>query len=827
MIDRKTLLSDKALISALGAHVRTRVPAADADDVVQSVLADALASEGAPEDAEALRKWLFGVARNKIADFYRRNRREQPSDGVEDKESPTSGRAPAKDLLEWAEGELPPGSDAKRTFEWMLREGDGEKLESIAEAEKVPAPRVRKRVSRMREHFRARWAAYVAGLAAAGIALVIVFYMLRKKPEPEVHIVPEPKPVPTESMAAPPKLVPSTVPSASPSTIPSTIPSTSSEHERDSYDGPAADHGAHDDGAASTTPDEHDAEQSGLRFDVTLDSSPCSTFPPPIPMPTNEPVLSYAPGSPERTTLKAALATMAGERADVPHVVGGKELRDGAKLSTCGRRTITRSCSRRATTAARPSTEKAIAAALAAAPAWAATSFEERARVFLRAAELLAGPWRADAQRRDDARPEQDRVPGGDRRGLRAHRFPPLQRRVRVAPRRAADLAAGVLNTLELRPLEGFVLAVTPFNFTAIAGNLPTALRADGQRRRVEAGREPGLAAYHTMRLFEAAGLPPGVINVVYGDGAKVAEACLRASRRSPASTSPARREVFQSIWRGVGENIASYKSYPRLVGETGGKDFVFAHPSRRARRARRRARARRVRVPGPEVLGGVARVHPASRSGRRCATRMRRRTSRAIKMGDVTRLPELHGRRHQRARVDAPHGVARSRSRATPACKMLDRRRLVAREGLVRGADARRGRTTRRTPIIAEELFGPVLAVHVYDDASRARRRDARARRRTSPYGLTGAVFARDRAAIAHAVTRLRQAAGNLYINDKPTGAVVGQQPFGGARASGTNDKAGSAYNLLRWASPRVVKETFVPADERRLSVHARRVTC
>jgi RNA polymerase sigma factor (sigma-70 family) len=225
MIDRKALLADKSLLSALGAHVRSRVPGADADDVVQSVLADALASDGAPDDADALRKWLFGVARNKIADFYRRNRREQPSDVVDEKEAPVSGRAPAKDLLEWAEGELPPGSDAKRTFEWMLREGEGEKLESIAEAERVPAPRVRKRVSRLREHFRARWAAYVATLAAAGIAAFIVFYIFRKKPIPEARIVPEPKPIPTESIAAPPRPVPSTIPSTVPSATPSTIPS--------------------------------------------------------------------------------------------------------------------------------------------------------------------------------------------------------------------------------------------------------------------------------------------------------------------------------------------------------------------------------------------------------------------------------------------------------------------------------------------------------------------------------------------------------------------------------------------------------------------------
>jgi DNA-directed RNA polymerase specialized sigma24 family protein len=191
-LDRKTFLSDPTLLSALGAHVRSRVPSADAEDVVQSVLADALIAEGAPhDDAEALRRWLYGVARNKIADFYRRTRREQPTDDMGAVESPSSGRASGKDLLTWAEKELPPGSEAKRTFEWMLREGDGEKLESIAASEKLPAPRVRKRVSRMREHFRARWAAYVAGLVAAGLAIIVAVYVFHKKPEPEARIVPD------------------------------------------------------------------------------------------------------------------------------------------------------------------------------------------------------------------------------------------------------------------------------------------------------------------------------------------------------------------------------------------------------------------------------------------------------------------------------------------------------------------------------------------------------------------------------------------------------------------------------------------------------------
>lgn len=224
MLDKKTFLSDPALISALGAHVRSRVPGTDADDVVQSVLADALAAEGAPGDAESLRKWVFGVARNKIADFYRRTRREQPTATSDDEPAASSGQGAARDLLHWAEGELPPDSEAKRTFEWMLREGDGEKLESIAASEKLPAPRVRKRVSRMRAHFRTRWAAYVAALAAAGLAVIVVWYMLRKKPEPQARIVPEP--APTESVGVQPKPVPSAVPSTSPSAIPSAIPTT-------------------------------------------------------------------------------------------------------------------------------------------------------------------------------------------------------------------------------------------------------------------------------------------------------------------------------------------------------------------------------------------------------------------------------------------------------------------------------------------------------------------------------------------------------------------------------------------------------------------------
>jgi 1-pyrroline-5-carboxylate dehydrogenase len=367
----------------------------------------------------------------------------------------------------------------------------------------------------------------------------------------------------------------------------------------------------------------------------------------------------------------------------------------------------------------------------------------------------------------------------------------------------------GVLNALELRPLEGFVLAVTPFNFTAIAGNLPAVCALMGNVVVWKPAENQSLAAFHTMRLLEAAGLPPGVINVVYGDGAKVAETCL-AHRDLAGIHFTGSTRVFQSMWRGVGANIEKYRSYPRIVGETGGKDFVFAHPSAEV-----------------EALA-VALVRGAFEyQGQKCSAASRAYIPRSlwpqvrdrvvaeiesITMGDVadfrnfmgavinerafTRLSAWRDRLKQDAHVNVLIDKGWSRERGWFCGPTLAE---VSDPGHA---------------VLAEELFGPVLAVHVYDDAKPGAVDQALALvDQTSPYGLTGAIFARDRAAISSAAYRLRQAAGNLYINDKPTGAVVGQQPFGGARASGTNDKAGSAYNLLRWASPRVVKETFVPA--------------
>jgi 1-pyrroline-5-carboxylate dehydrogenase len=525
------------------------------------------------------------------------------------------------------------------------------------------------------------------------------------------------------------------------------------------------------------------------------------------PLPPNEPVFTYAPGTPERQALKSALASMASERPDVPHVIGGRELRDGAAFEVKaphdhGLVLATAHDGGSATT------DKAIKAALAAAPGWAATSFEERSRVFLRAADLLAGPWRQVLNAATMLGQSKTAFQAEIDAACELIDF--LRFNVAYASRLAEQPISppGTLNTLELRPLEGFILAVTPFNFTAIAGNLPGVCALMGNVVVWKPAENQVLAAYHTMRLFEAAGLPPGVINVVHGDGAKVAEVCLRhrdlAGIHFTGST-----KVFQSLWRGVGENIASYRSYPRIVGETGGKDFVFAHPSSEV-----------------DALA-VALVRGAYEyQGQKCSAASRAYIPRsiwpkvrdrmldemkAIGIGDVRDFRNFMGAVINERAFTRLSGWRERLANDSKA-------KILAGDGWSRERGWFCGPTLVEIddgahPVFAEELFGPLLAVHVYDDSKPKAVEDALDLvDRTSPYGLTGAVWSSDRAAVARAVTHLRQAAGNIYINDKPTGAVVGQQPFGGARASGTNDKAGSSYNLLRWTSPRVVKETLVP---------------
>jgi 1-pyrroline-5-carboxylate dehydrogenase len=527
-----------------------------------------------------------------------------------------------------------------------------------------------------------------------------------------------------------------------------------------------------------------------------------------IPQPSNEPVLSYAPGSPERKSLKAALAKMAGERPEIPHVVGGAELHEGDVFAVRAPHDHALELGR-ARHGKGPVTEKAIAAALAAAPAWAQTPFEERARVLLRAASLLAGPWRATLNAATMLGQSKTAYQAEIDSACELIDF--LRFNAHFGSRLAEQphSPAGTQNSLELRPLEGFVLAITPFNFTAIAGNLPTAPALMGNVVVWKPAESQALAAYHLTRLFEEAGMPPGVLNVVHGDGASVANACMMhpslAGVHFTGSTA-----VFQSIWRGVGERIASYKTYPRLVGETGGKDFVFAHASA-----------------DPDALA-VALVRGAYEyQGQKCSAASRAYVPkslwpkvrarmldeiRALRVGDVRDFRNFMGAViNERAYKRLTDWIGRVSHDAS--CKVSTEDKITSRERgwfvaptLVEVSDPTHD-------VMQTELFGPVLSVYVYDESRLEE--TLRLVDETSPYGLTGAIFARDRAAVARAAAVLRQAAGNLYVNDKPTGAVVGQQPFGGSRASGTNDKAGAAYNLLRWASPRVIKETFVPPTE------------
>ncbi len=527
----------------------------------------------------------------------------------------------------------------------------------------------------------------------------------------------------------------------------------------------------------------------------------------PMPLPANEPVLSYAPDSKERATLKTALAAMVKEQPDIPHVIGGEELRDGATYDVRAPHDhgllLAKAHDGGSAIAAR-----AIEASLRAAPAWAATPFEERARVFLRAADLLAGPWRQTLNAATMLGQSKTAFQAEIDAACELIDF--LRFNVAYASRLAEQPISppGFSNMLELRPLEGFVLAVTPFNFSAIAGNLPSSCALMGNVVVWKPSESQSLAAFHTMRLFEAAGLPPGVINVVYGDGKKIADTCL-GHRGLAGIHFTGSTQVFQSLWRTVGENIASYKSYPRIVGETGGKDFVFAHPSAEVDELAVALVRGAYEFQGQKCSAASRAYVPKS-----LWPKLRDRTVdhiKAITMGDVTDFRNFMGAViNERAwtRLSGWHERLKSDAHV----------KLLANEGWSRERGWFCGPTLAEIsdpahPVLAEELFGPVLSVYVYDDSKPNAVDDALALiDRTSPYALTGAVFARDRAAVAKAVTRLRQAAGNMYVNDKPTGAVVGQQPFGGSRASGTNDKAGSAYNLLRWASPRVVKETFVP---------------
>ena len=533
-----------------------------------------------------------------------------------------------------------------------------------------------------------------------------------------------------------------------------------------------------------------------------------------IPQPINEPVHEYAPGSPERERLLVELDTLANNPLDIRQVIGGEHRTAAGPV----RHVVQPHSHAKIIGSYRKATAEdvadAIEASQQAAPGWRELSYEQRASVFLRAADLLAGPWRE--------RLAAATMLGQSKTAYQAEIDTPCELidfwRFNVAFGRQilADQpisSAGVWNRVEYRPLEGFVYAITPFNFSAIAGNLPTAPALMGNTVLWKPSPTQAAAAYLITQLLEAAGLPAGVINLVLGDGPLVSEVALSDPRLAGIHFTGS-TAAFQTLWKQVAENLSTYRTYPRLVGETGGKDFVVAHSSA-----------------DPEVLTTALIRGAFDYQGQKCSAASRAfvpssvwakmgedfltKVS-ALTYGDVTDLSNFGGAVIDRKAFDR-NVAAIERAKATPTLS-------IAAGG---SYDDSVGYFIAPTVLLGDdpadeafrtEYFGPILAVHVYDDAKPGAWADIlRLVDQGSEYGLTGAVIADDRTAIVEAETALRFAAGNFYINDKPTGAVVGQQPFGGARASGTNDKAGSAQNLLRWTSARTVKETFVPPRNHR----------
>jgi 1-pyrroline-5-carboxylate dehydrogenase len=522
----------------------------------------------------------------------------------------------------------------------------------------------------------------------------------------------------------------------------------------------------------------------------------------------NEPVKSYAPGSPEREELRVRLAELQGEALEIPLVIGGEEVRTGNTFEAVQphKRSHVLATVHQG---AEPEVKRAIAAAGDAWKDWSRTPWEERAAVMLRAADLLAGPWRATlnaATMLGQSKTAHQAEIDSACELIDFLRFN-VEFMTRIYEEQPAS-SPGVWNRLEYRPLEGFVFAVTPFNFTAIAGNLPTSAALMGNTVVWKPASTAAYSAWFLMKLYEEAGLPPGVINLVYGNGPAVGNPAL-ASPDLAGIHFTGSTPVFQSMWKTVGNGIASYRNYPRIVGETGGKDFIVAHPS-----ADVDALATAIVRGSFEYQGqkcsAASRVFAPSNLWPALKERLQEQVG-SLTMGDVTDFSNFMG-----AVIDA-----KSYATQKQAIEEAQSDAEVVVGGTVDDAD---GWFVRPTVVatkdadfrlLRDELFGPVVTTYVYPEGEYEETLDL-VDRGTS-YGLTGAVFSTERAPIELAQQKLQYAAGNFYVNDKPTGAVVGQQPFGGARASGTNDKAGSMWNLIRWVSPRTIKETFAPATDYR----------
>jgi len=531
-----------------------------------------------------------------------------------------------------------------------------------------------------------------------------------------------------------------------------------------------------------------------------------------VPAPVNEPVRQYAPGSHERAALESKIKELSGQQAELTMTIDGRQ-----RLAHGDRIDVVQPHNKQHVlgfmhNATDMDVAEAIHAAKQAAPRWRALSFDDRAAIFLKAAELLSTTWRQTlnaatmlGQSKSAYQAEIDSAC----ELIDFFRFNVAYARQLLSEQPVSG--PNTWNRMEYRPLEGFVLAITPFNFTAIAGNLPTAPALLGNVVLWKPSPTQQLAAHYTMRLLEAAGLPQGVINMVTGDGTAVSRVALThpdlAGIHFTGSTG-----TFQHLWRTVGENIARYRNYPRLVGETGGKDFVLVHPSADPAIVETTLIRGAFEYQGQKCSAASRAYVPASLWARQKEQLIGQVNQ--LTMGNVTEDLSLFMGAVIDQRAFVKHQAALDRAKATDSVTILaggttdDSTGFFVRPTILYGADP-------ADEIFTTEYFGPILAVHVYpDDEYEAvidQVKDA------VPYALTGSILATDRQAIAQATDVLRYSAGNFYINDKPTGAVVGQQPFGGARASGTDDKAGSVFNLIRWVSARAIKELFVPPTDYR----------
>lgn len=531
-----------------------------------------------------------------------------------------------------------------------------------------------------------------------------------------------------------------------------------------------------------------------------------------VPEPRNEPVHTYAPGTPERARLSKRLGELAADRLDLTMTIDGQQrMGGGSAISVVQPHKYSHvlGVTHNATNA---DAVAAVTAAKKAAPLWRDMSFEDRAAIFLKAADLLSGPWRDTlngATMLGQSKTVQQAEIDSACELIDFLRFNVQFGRKLLAEQPVSS--PGVWNRFDHRPLEGFVYAITPFNFTAIAGNLPATPALMGNTVVWKPAHTQQFSAHFVMRLFEEAGLPPGVINMVTGDGLAVSDVALADPDLSGIHFTGSTR-VFQHLWKQVGDNIAGYRSYPRIVGETGGKDFIMAHPSA-----------------DPAALVTAMVRGAFEYQGQKCSAASRAYVPRSLweagvrdqlvadteslTYGDVSDFRNFGG-----AVIDdrafARHAAAIEKAKASESCEIVAGGTVDDSEGyfvsptVIVCSDP-------ANEVFTTEYFGPILAVHVYDDG--AFESVVKQMESVAPYALTGAIFAQDRRALEWMSHALRFAAGNFYLNDKPTGAVVGQQPFGGGRASGTNDKAGSWHNLVRWMSPRTIKETFVPPTDHR----------